>query len=67
MLSLGVNMILNEILKLYPSGYFINRVVTKDTKLGDLCLPSGMHFLLGTILLHNDIEIWEDDAMDFQS
>ncbi|KAM3204175.1 hypothetical protein P3L10_027584 [Capsicum annuum] len=50
-------MIINEVLRLYPSGYFINGMVIENTELGNLILPSGVQLMLATILLHHDTEI----------
>ncbi|KAH0722044.1 hypothetical protein KY289_005088 [Solanum tuberosum] len=61
-----VTMILNEVLRLYTSAYAINRMVNTETKLGDLCLPSGVQLILATMLVHHDTEIWGDDAMEFK-
>ncbi|XP_015159264.1 cytochrome P450 CYP72A219-like [Solanum tuberosum] len=61
-----VTMILNEVLRLYTSAYTINRMVNTETKLGDLCLPSGVQLILATMLVHHDTEIWGDDAMEFK-
>ncbi|KAK6777170.1 hypothetical protein RDI58_023887 [Solanum bulbocastanum] len=66
MMQIFVTMILNEVLRLYTSIYVINRMVNTETKLGDLCLPSGVQLILATMLVHRDTEIWGDDAMEFK-
>ncbi|KAM3343446.1 hypothetical protein P3S68_025535 [Capsicum galapagoense] len=61
-----VTMIFNEVLRLYPSAYVINRMVNIETKLWNLCLPSRVQLLLPTILLHHATETCGDDAMEFK-
>ncbi|KAM3336914.1 cytochrome [Capsicum galapagoense] len=60
-----VTMIFNEVLRLYPPAIMIGRRVTKETKLGNLSLPAGMFLMLPAIYLQHDIEIWGDDAQEF--
>lgn len=58
-------MIFNEVLRLYPPGTSLGRVVHKQTKLGDIMLPAGTLLQINTMLLHYDQDLWGDDVKEF--
>lgn len=58
-------MILNEVLRLYPPATIFNRIIHKETKLGEMTLPPGVHLLMPIILLHYDQDLWGQDVKDF--
>ncbi|GFZ05045.1 cytochrome P450, family 72, subfamily A, polypeptide 9 [Actinidia rufa] len=60
-----VTMILNEVLRLYPPAAILVRVINDDTRIGELNLPAGVHFMIPTVLIHRDCEIWGEDAKEF--
>ncbi|KAI3734315.1 hypothetical protein L6452_13781 [Arctium lappa] len=61
-----MNMIFNEILRLYPPIVTLGRMVHEDTKLGNIILPAGCHLHLHMLFMHHDEEIWGDDAKEFK-
>ncbi|KAK6933413.1 Cytochrome P450 [Dillenia turbinata] len=60
-----ITMILYEAIRLYPVESDATRRVCKTTKLGDMTLPGGVLLALPTIQVHQDPEIWGNDAKEF--
>ncbi|XP_076941706.1 cytochrome P450 CYP72A219-like [Bidens hawaiensis] len=61
-----LTMILNEVLRLYTPVIMMTRATHKETKLGNMMIPSGMHLSLAMMHVHHDREIWGDDANEFK-
>lgn len=59
-------MILNEVLRIYPPGVALGRMIHEETKLGNITLPAGTHLQLNILFLHHDHDLWGDDAKDFK-
>nr|XP_043630952.1 cytochrome P450 CYP72A219-like [Erigeron canadensis] len=61
-----VTMILNEVLRLYPPGVMVIRGTTKETKLGNMMIPSGVEIIIPILNIHHDHETWGEDATMFR-
>ncbi|KAJ9554674.1 hypothetical protein OSB04_018719 [Centaurea solstitialis] len=61
-----VNMIFNEVLRLYPPLVVLRRFVHEETKLRNLILPAGTLLQLNTMLLHHDQDVWGKDVYEFK-
>ncbi|KAI3469663.1 hypothetical protein Pfo_026326 [Paulownia fortunei] len=60
-----LTMILYEMLRLYPPGAEISRVVEEETKLGEYTIPKNTLLTCPVLLLHRSTEIWGEDASLF--
>lgn len=60
-----VNMILLEALRLYPPVVALGRSINEDTKLGETTFPKGVILRIPVLLLHHDVQLWGDDAKQF--
>ncbi|XP_074319223.1 cytochrome P450 CYP72A219-like [Silene latifolia] len=61
-----VNMILQEVLRLYPPVQELTRTVCKDIKVGDIFLPAGVLVNLPLLHVQHDESIWGSDAKEFK-
>ncbi|KAM7503190.1 hypothetical protein LguiB_002094 [Lonicera macranthoides] len=61
-----VNMIFNEVLRLYPPGATLGRTIHEETKIGEISIPAGSILSLPILLIHYDRELWGDDANEFK-
>lgn len=59
-------MILQEVLRMYPSAPLIVRAPTETVKIGSLTIPAGVHLTLLLGLLNYDANIWGDDVKEFK-
>ncbi|GER56191.1 cytochrome P450 [Striga asiatica] len=60
------NMIIHEVLRLFPPIFELSRVVEEDTKLGDYIIPKDILIQLPIGMLHRKPEIWGPDAHLFK-
>ncbi|GLT81143.1 hypothetical protein SLA2020_525460 [Shorea laevis] len=61
-----VNMVLYEVLRLYPPVIAQYQHCYKKTRIGEICIPAGVDIILPTLLIHHDPELWGDDAKEFK-
>ncbi|KAI3817209.1 hypothetical protein L1987_10998 [Smallanthus sonchifolius] len=61
-----LTMILNEVLRLYTPLNMITRATHKDTKLGNMMIPSGVLLSLPIMHVHHDPDIWGEDVTEFK-
>lgn len=57
-----MQMILHEVLRLYPPATSMARAVKKEIK---ITFPAGVDLMLPILLVHHDHELWGDDAEQF--
>ncbi|KAK1302455.1 Secologanin synthase [Acorus calamus] len=60
-----VTMILHEVLRLYPPVVALFRRTYKEIELGGVSFPAGVDLLLPIIMFHHDLELWGEDAEEF--
>ncbi|KAI3696092.1 hypothetical protein L1987_79101 [Smallanthus sonchifolius] len=61
-----INIILNEVLRLYPPVGYFTRIIHDETKLGKLTLPAGTLLQINSLYLHHDKDIWGEDVNEFK-
>lgn len=59
-------MILQEVMRLYPSVSSQFRHTYKKTSIGNMSIPAGVEIYLPTLMLHHDPEYWGSDAEEFK-
>ncbi|OVA09344.1 Cytochrome P450 [Macleaya cordata] len=60
-----MTMILNEVLRLYPPTTTLIRTTYKKIKLGNTYIPSSVQLFTPVHMLHQDPDLWGEDANEF--
>ncbi|KAM0019671.1 putative secologanin synthase [Helianthus debilis subsp. tardiflorus] len=53
-----MNIIFNEVLRLYTPVALLRRLIPRETKIGNLTLPAGTLVQINTLILHHDKDMW---------
>ncbi|CAN6453023.1 unnamed protein product [Victoria cruziana] len=61
-----INMIIYEVLRLYPPAIILGRETRNTVKLGGITIPAGFRLMLPILLIHHDRTLWGDDADEFK-
>ncbi|KAL8140219.1 hypothetical protein V2J09_006240 [Rumex salicifolius] len=59
-------MILYEVLRLYTPVGALSRMTKQEVELGNLCLPAGIIVNMPFALVHQDPQLWGEDALEFK-
>ncbi|KAJ9564010.1 hypothetical protein OSB04_009170 [Centaurea solstitialis] len=62
----GMNMVINESLRLYPPVLTVTRKVEREIKLGNYTLPANINIFISILALHHNRKIWGDDVLRFR-
>ncbi|KAF3435125.1 hypothetical protein FNV43_RR22212 [Rhamnella rubrinervis] len=60
-----LEMVVQEVLRLYPAIIFVSRQALKDIKIGETCIPKGVNIWIWLLELHRDPQLWGSDALQF--
>lgn len=60
-----LGIVLKETLRLYPPAVALNKLTSRNVKLGKLNVPAGTQIYIPTISIHRDADTWGADANDF--
>ncbi|KAM0019672.1 putative secologanin synthase [Helianthus debilis subsp. tardiflorus] len=61
-----MNIIFNEVLRLYTPVALLRRLIPRETKIGNLTLPAGTLVQINTLILHHDKDMWGEDVNEFK-
>lgn len=64
-LTLQLNLVINETLRLYPPATVLPRMALEDIKLGDLHIPKGLSIWIPVLAIHHSKDLWGEDANEF--
>ncbi|KAI7725923.1 hypothetical protein M8C21_031260 [Ambrosia artemisiifolia] len=61
-----MNIIFNEVFRLYSPAVVLRRLTHEETQLGNLTLPAGTIIQINLLILHHDKDMWGEDVHEFK-